>query len=116
AFEGGAATRLKPSASCGLGVGRTFQVMRPFPRMSVLDNVSVGAFVAEREDARAIAAAREALERVGLAAHADAIAGGLTTLELRLMELARAIAPRPTLQLADEPLPGLGAQEIERLP
>jgi branched-chain amino acid transport system permease protein len=114
-FEGRALTRLKPSAICALGVGRTFQVMRPFPRMSVLDNVSVGAFVAEREDARAIAAAREALERVGLAAHADAIAGGLTTLELRLMELARAIASRPKLLLADEPLAGLGAQEIDRL-
>ena len=114
-FEGRALTRLKPSAICALGVGRTFQVMRPFPRMSVLDNVLVGAFVAEREDARAIAAAREALERVGLAARADAIAGGLTTLELRLMELARAIASRPKLLLADEPLAGLGAQEIERL-
>jgi branched-chain amino acid transport system permease protein len=52
---------------------------------------------------------------VGLAAHAEAVAGGLTTLELRLMELARAIASRPKLLLADEPLAGLGAQETERL-
>jgi branched-chain amino acid transport system permease protein len=107
--------RLKPSRICALGVGRTFQVMRPFPRMSVLDNVVVGAFVAERDDARAVQAAREALERVGLSAQADAIAGGLTTLELRLMELARAIASRPKLLLADEPLAGLGSQEVERL-
>ena len=48
-------------------------------------------------------------------AQADAVAGGLTTLELRLMELARAIASRPKLLLADEPLAGLGPQEIERL-
>jgi branched-chain amino acid transport system ATP-binding protein/branched-chain amino acid transport system permease protein len=114
-FQGRALAGLKPSAICALGIGRTFQVMRPFPRMSVLDNVSVGAFVAEREDARAIAAAQEALERVGLSAQADVVAGGLTTLELRLMELARAIASRPKLLLADEPLAGLGAQEIDRL-
>lgn len=107
--------RLKPSRICALGVGRTFQVMRPFPRMTVLENVVVGAFVAERDDARAVQAAREALERVGLSAQADAVAGGLTTLELRLMELARAIASRPKLLLADEPLAGLGPQEIERL-
>jgi branched-chain amino acid transport system permease protein len=114
-FAGQPLDRLKPSRICALGVGRTFQVMRPFPRMTVLDNVVVGAFVAERDDARALQAAGEALERVGLSAQADAVAGGLTTLELRLMELARAIASRPKLLLADEPLAGLGAQEIERL-
>jgi ABC-type branched-subunit amino acid transport system ATPase component/ABC-type branched-subunit amino acid transport system permease subunit len=114
-FEGRPLVGLKPSAICALGLARTFQVMRPFPRMSVLDNVAVGAFVAARDDKTALAAAREALERVGLAAHADAVAGGLTTLELRLMELARAIASRPKLLLADEPLAGLGAQETERL-
>jgi ABC-type branched-subunit amino acid transport system ATPase component/ABC-type branched-subunit amino acid transport system permease subunit len=107
--------RLKPSRICALGVGRTFQVMRPFPRMTVLENVVVGAFVAERDDERAVQAAREALERVGLSVQAETAAGGLTTLELRLMELARAIASRPKLLLADEPLAGLGPQEIERL-
>ena len=114
-FLGRALARLKPSRICALGVGRTFQVMRPFPRMSVLENVVVGAFVAEPDDAAAFAAAREALERVGLSAQAAVAAGGLTTLELRLMELARAIASRPRLLLADEPLAGLGAQEVERL-
>jgi branched-chain amino acid transport system permease protein len=114
-FEGRSLMRLKPNAICALGVGRTFQVMRPFPRMSVLDNVAVGAFVATKDDASAMAAARDALARVGLAAQADTIAGGLTTVELRLMELARAIASRPKLLLSDEPLAGLGAQEIDRL-
>jgi ABC-type branched-subunit amino acid transport system ATPase component/ABC-type branched-subunit amino acid transport system permease subunit len=114
-FEGRALVGLKPSAICALGVARTFQVMRPFPRMSVLDNVSVGAFVAARDDKGALAAAREALERVGLSGKAQTVAGALTTLELRLMELARAIASRPKLLLADEPLAGLGSQEIERL-
>jgi branched-chain amino acid transport system ATP-binding protein/branched-chain amino acid transport system permease protein len=114
-FEGKPLLHLKPNAVCRLGIGRTFQVMRPFPRMTVLDNVVVGAFAAESDDARAFAAARDALVRVGLAAQADAIAGGLTTLELRLMELARAIASRPKLLLADETLAGLGSEEINRL-
>ena len=89
--------------------------MRPFPRMTVLDNVVVGAFVAEATDERAIAAGRAALARVGLARQADSIAGGLTTVELRLMELARAIASRPRLLLADETLAGLGSREVDRL-
>ncbi|OLC70099.1 MAG: branched-chain amino acid ABC transporter [Betaproteobacteria bacterium 13_1_40CM_4_64_4] len=114
-FEGKRLRGLKPSAICALGIARTFQVMRPFPRMKVLDNVVVGAFVAEREDARALEAAREALARVGLSRQADQLAGGLTTVELRLMELARAIASRPKLLLADETLAGLGTREIERL-
>jgi branched-chain amino acid transport system permease protein len=59
-FQSRPLARLKPSAICALGVGRTFQVMRPFPRMSVLDNVVVGAFVAEPDDRRALAAARDA--------------------------------------------------------
>lgn len=114
-FEGRRLLNLKPNAVCRLGIGRTFQIMRPFPRMTVLDNVLVGAFAAEAEDARAVAAAREAIARVGLAAQADAVAGGLTTVELRLMELARAIASRPKLLLADETLAGLGSQEIDRV-
>ena len=114
-FAGRPMIALKPNAVCRLGIGRTFQVMRPFSRMSVLDNVLVGAFVAEAADAGAVAAACEAIARVGLAARADAMAGGLTTVELRLMELARAIASRPTLLLADETLAGLGAQEVDRV-
>jgi branched-chain amino acid transport system permease protein len=114
-FEGRRLANLKPNAVCRLGIGRTFQIMRPFPRMTVLDNVLVGALAAEAEDARAIAAAREAIARVGLATQADAIAGGLTTVELRLMELARAIASGPKLLLADETLAGLGSQEIDRV-
>ena len=105
----------KPNRICRLGIGRTFQIMRPFPRMTVLDNVLVGAFVSESDDDRAMAAAREALARVGLAARADSLAGTLTTVELREMELARALASRPKLLLLDETLAGLGAKEIDRL-
>ena len=114
-FAGERLLGLKPNRICRLGIGRTFQIMRPFPRMTVLDNVLVGAFVAEADDDRAVASARQALERVGLAARADSAASSLTTVELREMELARALASRPKLLLLDETLAGLGSQEIDRL-
>jgi ABC-type branched-subunit amino acid transport system ATPase component/ABC-type branched-subunit amino acid transport system permease subunit len=112
-FAGQPIDRLKPNRICRLGIGRTFQVVRAFPRLSVLHNVVVGAYVATRTDAEALAAAAAALERVGLLARADAPAGGLTNKELRLMELARALAGNPRLLLMDEPLAGLAAPEIE---
>ncbi len=108
-------TGLKPNRVCRLGIGRTFQVVRAFPRMSVLENVIVGAYFSERHDRAALVAAEAALARVGLDHRAAAIAGGLTTKELRLMELARALAGRPQLLLMDEPLAGLGGSEVEEL-
>jgi branched-chain amino acid transport system permease protein len=81
--------------------------------MSILNNVVIGAFATTATDGAAVAAAREALVRVNLLARAEAIAGGLTNKELRLMELARALAGRPRLLLMDEPLAGLGTTEIE---
>jgi branched-chain amino acid transport system permease protein len=115
ALEGRDLVGLKPNRICRLGVGRTFQVMRPFPRMSALHNTLVGAYVAERSDAGALAAAQAALDRVGLAHRAEFAASTLTTKELRLMELARALAGGPRLLLLDEPLAGLGAGEIEEI-
>ena len=106
---------LKPNRICRLGVGRTFQTVRPFARMSVLHNTVVGAYVAEPTDVAAFATAQAALERVGLSHRMDAPAGELTNKELRLMELARALAGRPRLLLLDEPLAGLGNPEIAEL-
>jgi len=106
---------MRPNEICRRGIGRTFQVVRPFQRMTVLQNVVVGAFVAESDDEKALALAGEALARVGMADRAGALAGGLTHVELRLMELARALASRPQLLLLDETLAGLGSQEVERL-
>ena len=114
-FEGKSLDGLQPHEVCRAGIGRTFQVARPFPRLSLLDNVVVGAFVAHANDAAAYAAAREALARVGLAGHSTAPASTLTTLQLRLMELARAISSGPRLLLLDEILAGLGAQEVEHV-
>jgi ABC-type branched-subunit amino acid transport system ATPase component/ABC-type branched-subunit amino acid transport system permease subunit len=101
----------KPHQLCDAGIGRTFQVMRPFPRLSVTGNVLLGAFVHAKslEDARRLAA--DAVARVGLLDIADRIAGELTTKQLRLMELARALAGQPRLLLLDETLAGLGTHE-----
>ena len=114
-FEGRDTTGLKPHALCRLGVGRTFQVMRPFLRMSIAENVVVGAYVRARTDAEARRLAADAIERVGLSAIADRPASALTTKELRLMELARALAGQPKLLLLDETLAGLGHGEADEV-
>jgi branched-chain amino acid transport system ATP-binding protein/branched-chain amino acid transport system permease protein len=112
-FSGRDLAGLKPNRICRLGVGRTFQVVRAFPRLSVFDNVVVGAFATTANAADAAAAANAALAQVGLVGRSAAIAGGLTNKELRLMELARALAGQPRLLLMDEPLAGLASHEIE---
>jgi branched-chain amino acid transport system permease protein len=113
-FNGTDLVGLKPHQTCAQGIGRTFQVVRAFPRMSVLQNVIVGAYVGASSSAEAEQLAREALDRVGLSgAQAQAMAGGLPTKQLRLMELARALAPRPRLLLLDETLAGLSYDALE---
>jgi branched-chain amino acid transport system permease protein len=112
-FAGEPITGLRPSQICRRGVGRTFQVVRAFPRMTVLENVIVGAFVGAPDDATARQMALAALDRVGLSAQSSAVAGGLTTRELRLMELARALVPHPRLMLLDETLAGLAHDDLD---
>jgi ABC-type branched-subunit amino acid transport system ATPase component/ABC-type branched-subunit amino acid transport system permease subunit len=102
----------KPHQLCHAGVGRTFQVMRPFLRMSVADNVVVGAYVHSGTDEEARRRADEAIEMVGLSDVAHRLGGELTTKQLRLMELARALAGQPRLLLLDETLAGLGHTEV----
>ena len=86
--------------------------MRPFPRLSVADNVVIGAYVHAANDDDARRFATDAITRVGLLDIADRIASELTTKELRLMELARALAGRPHILLLDETLAGLGSGEV----
>ena len=111
-FAGEPITGLRPNQVCRRGIGRTFQVVRAFPRMSVLENVIVGAFIGAATDAVARDMALAALDRVGLVDQAEKTAGGLTTRELRLMELARALVPHPRLMLLDETLAGLGHDDL----
>jgi len=113
AFEGRSIQGLRPNAICRAGIGRTFQVARSFPRMTLLENVTVGAYNVTKDKAEAEKAGRAALEKVGLPHRLDAAVSELTNKELRLMELARAIAGQPKLVLMDEPLAGLGRTESE---
>lgn len=115
AFEGRDLAGLQPFEVCRLGVGRTFQVARPFARLTVLDNVVVGALATTSDDAQAKQVASEALERVGLLDCASLLAGHLTAVELRLMEIGRALACGPRLLLLDEILAGLDGHEVERV-
>ena len=112
AFAGSTLRGLRPNQVCRRGIGRTFQVVRAFPRMTVLENVIVGAFVRAKDDPAAERMAIAALERVGLADRAFDLAGGLPTKQLRLMELARALVPHPTLLLLDETLAGLAHEDL----
>jgi branched-chain amino acid transport system permease protein len=114
-LDGRSILGLRPHQVCELGVGRTFQIMRPFMRMSVADNVVVGAYVSAATDVQARRLAGEAIERVGLSAVAQRVASELTSKELRLMELARALAGQPRVLLLDETLAGLGQAEAEEV-
>ena len=105
----------KPHELCEAGIGRTFQIMRPFQRMSIADNVVVGAYVRARTDTEARQLAAEAIARVGLSDISERIAGELTTKELRLMEIARALAGQPRILLLDETLAGLGHDEANEV-
>ena len=98
---------------CRMGVGRTFQVVRSFPRLSLLDNVLAGAYGAGLSDRVAQEATAAALATCGLTSLSGAPANSLTNKELRLMELARALAAQPRLLLLDETLAGLGRDECE---
>ena len=114
-LEGKSILGRRPYEICAAGVGRTFQVVRPFRRMSVLENVVVGAYVNAATDAMARTVAEEALAQVGLQDEALQLAGTLTNKQLRLLEIARALAGKPRLLLLDETLAGLGAGEVEEV-
>ena len=106
---------LPPNKICHLGVARTFQVPKPFTRLSVFDNVIVGAYVRSKNNHEASELASAALMLVGLQELAYSPAANLTNRELRLMELARALASKPALILVDEILAGLDSKAMEDL-
>ncbi len=114
-FDGRPIVGLKPHAICRLGLCRTFQIVRPFPHLSVLDNVRIGALARRPHMADAQGRAREVIEQVGLAAKAGQPAAGLTLAERKRLELARALATEPVLLLLDEVMAGLNLTEIEAM-
>jgi branched-chain amino acid transport system ATP-binding protein len=108
---------LPAHAICHHGVARTFQIPRPFRKLSLLENVMLAAYFGSAGSigrAEAQRRAGEALDMVGLPSDATAQTGGLGAAALKKLELARALATKPRLLLADESLGGLDATEMER--
>jgi branched-chain amino acid transport system ATP-binding protein len=115
-FTGSDITRLTPERRCRLGIARSFQIPQPFSGMTVFENVVVAAaFGGGRSERDVYAECAELLGRCGLSAKANRIAGSLTLLDRKRLELARALATRPKLLLLDEVAGGLVEHECAEL-
>jgi len=113
-FEGASISGLRPDQTARLGIGRTFQIVRPFPGLTTLDNVAVAALAKERTRRAARVRAQEILELTRLARFADVEARNLTLARRKRLEVARAVALRPRLILLDEVMAGLNPAEVDQ--
>ena len=116
-FDGAEISGLPAYRVCRLGIGRTFQIPRPFRKLPLIDNVALGAFYSQAggiSQAEARRRAEDALALVGLSTVAGATTHGLGAAALKKLELARALATGPKLLLADESLGGLDESEMDQ--
>jgi branched-chain amino acid transport system ATP-binding protein len=111
-YAGGDITREQPHRLARRGIARTFQIVQPFAGLTVLENIAVGAYVHHPARTKAMAAAAEIAQTVGLGPFLQRQATTLTVSALKRLELARALAISPRLLLLDEVLAGLNPSEI----
>src|SRR2546427_666574 len=115
-FEGRDVTMLRPHQRCRGGIGRSYQVPQPFGHMTVFENlVTAACFGGGQPEREAWATGRALLSETGLLAKANKLAGSLTLLDRKRLELARALATRPKLLLLDEIAGGLTEHEAKEL-
>jgi branched-chain amino acid transport system ATP-binding protein len=104
---------LKPHQICKMGIARTFQVVKPLQRMSVLDNVIASAFLRVKTRTRAEEIALETIKFTGLLDDRDVISKGLPLGKRKKLEIARALATQPEMLLLDESFAGLNSAELD---